>query len=325
MKTGKGEVKGRTTAFCRPMGDMLDVVIVGGGPAGFTAGLYAGRAGLKSVIVDNGAGGQLFGSSIVENYPGFVEPISGQSLSQLMQDQALKFGCPVEYDQVEGIVLDGKVKLVKGINKTYNTKTVIIATGASARKLGVPGEQEFQGRGVSYCATCDGAFFKDKPIIVVGGGDSALEEALFLCRYGSKVTVVHRRQHLRATFHIQELARKNDKLFLQLNTVVDAIEGTDVVERVRLKDVVSEEITYQEAAGVFMYVGQEPNSSLVKELITLDEYGYIVADADTTQTNVPGIFAAGDVRQKTLRQVVTATSDGAIAAMAASRYVEQNW
>lgn len=307
------------------MQELWDVVIVGGGPAGLTAGLYAARAGLKALILDNAGGSQLFNTSEVENYPGFVEPIGGRQLSELMEAQARRFGCQIGYDQISSVTLDGKLKQLQGLSGTYLGKALIVATGSSPRKLGVPGEEEFAGRGVSYCATCDGAFFRDKPIVVVGGGDSALEEGIFLCRYGSKVTIVHRRQHFRATHIVQELAKKQERLFFQLNSVVEAIEGGDMVERVRLRDVVTQEISYLETAGVFIYIGQNPNSGLVADLVTIDENGYIIADGETCQTSVPGIFAAGDVRQKGLRQVVTATADGAIAAMAASRYIEQNF
>ncbi|HEY8341637.1 MAG TPA: thioredoxin-disulfide reductase [Calditerricola sp.] len=300
---------------------LYDVIIVGAGPAGMTAAVYAARANLSTLMIERGApGGQMMNTQEVENYPGF-EHILGPELSNLMFEHAKKCGAEYAYGDVKRIVDEGRVKVVDCGDKAYRAKAVIVATGATPRKLGVPGEQELAGRGVSYCAVCDGAFFKGKELVVVGGGDSAVEEGVFLTNFASRVTIVHRRDKLRAQPILQKRAFDNPKVDFIWNHVVEEIHGDNKVTGVRLKHVETGETREFPCDGVFIYIGMEPLSDCVKDLGITNEAGYIVTD-ERMRTKVPGIFAAGDVREKQLRQIVTATSDGSIAAMEAYAYIQ---
>lgn len=299
-----------------------DVVIIGGGPAGLTAGIYAARARLKALLIERAVvGGLATTTEFIENYPGFSEPISGPELASRMEEQARRFGLEILYAHAEAVQKDGPHFLVTTEDGQVEGRTLIIATGAHPQKLNVKGEDLFYGRGVSYCATCDGAFFRDKRVAVVGGGDAAIEEALFLTKFAQQVYVIHRRDQLRATKVIQERARQNPRINFVWNSVVEEILGQDAVEGVRLKDVRTGEQRELNVSGVFVYIGYRPNSSLVKDLVKLDDQGYIITD-EHMRTTCPGIFAAGDVRQKPLRQVVTAVADGAIAAFSAEKHLE---
>ena len=310
------------------MSTVYDVLIIGAGPAGLAAGLYAGRAKLNTIILEKEkAGGQIVTTHDVENYPGSVEETTGPNLIARMVDQAKHFGVDMVFDSVESVDFDAQPKVIKTKKGEYQAKTVIIATGASPRKLGAPGEKELTGKGVSYCATCDGAFFEDLPIYVIGGGDTAVEEAIYLTRFGRKVYVVHRRDELRAAKSIQEKAFKNEKMEILWNKVVKEVSGDGLLEKMVLQDTVTGEETEILADeddgtfGLFVLVGYIPATDIFKDSIELDASGYIIGDNEM-RTNKEGVFVAGDVRQKTLRQVVTATSDGAIAAISCEKYIE---
>jgi len=300
---------------------VYDVIIIGAGPSGMTAAVYTSRANLKTVMIERGIpGGQMANTEEIENYPGY-ESILGPDLANKMLEHAKKFGTEYAYGDVKEIVEDGDFKIVKTGNGDYKAKAVIIATGAKPRLLGVPGEKELAGRGVSYCAVCDGAFFKNKELVVIGGGDSAVEEAVFLTKYASKVTIIHRRDEFRAQKILQDRAFKNDKIEYIWNTTVEEILGENRVEGVRIKSKETGEVKDFPAQGAFIYVGMDPLTEPFKGLGITNEAGYILAN-DNMETKIPGIFASGDVREKTLRQVVTATGDGSIAAMAAQHYIE---
>lgn len=302
--------------------DIKDLVIIGGGPAGMTAGLYAARAAMRTLLLEQGMpGGQAATTDRIDNYPGFPQGIAGPELMMQMDEQARRFGVEVEFAKVNEIVPGQGMFTLKTESGDISARALVVATGAASRALGVPGEQAFMGRGVSYCATCDGAFFQGKKVAVVGGGDSALQEGLFLTKFAEKVYIIHRRDELRATKVIQEKAMKNEKIEFILNAAVTSILGTDNVEAVKIVDVKTKEEKSVAVDGVFVYIGKKPASDLVKELVRVDEKGYIIVDQQM-MTSVPGIFAAGDVRQTPLRQVVTAVADGAIAAVAAEHYIE---
>ena len=314
------------------MGKLYDVVILGAGPGGLAAGLYAGRARLSTLILEKGQdGGQIAITDEIENYPGQnVEGESGPSLIERFTAQAEKFGCERAHDTINSIEIDGDIKRLIGTNGTYEGKTLIIATGAYPRPIGCEGEQEFLGKGVSYCATCDANFFEDFEVYVVGGGDAAVEEAMYLTKFARKVTVIHRRNELRAAKSIQERAFANDKLFFMWDSVVVKLDGDDILQKMTVKNVKTGELTTYEADeedgmfGVFGFIGRVPNTDVLKDSgLALDERGYIPTD-DNMLTNVPGVFAAGDVRVKELRQVVTAAADGAIAATQAEKYINEN-
>lgn len=303
--------------------NLYDVAIIGGGPAGLAAGLYASRAALKTLLIEKGMPGGLAASTEnIENYPGFANGISGPELMMQMDAQARRFGLKVTSANVEFIEQKEDCFAIITDDNAIHARTVILATGAQPRKLQVPGETEFTGRGVSWCATCDGAFFKGKEVAVVGGGDAAVEEALYLTKFASKVHIIHRRDKLRATKILQQRARENNRIEFHWNVVVEKIAGEATVQEVVLKNVQSRETSTLKVDGVFIYVGTKPVSELVNGLIQLDERGYVITD-DNMQTSRPGIFAAGDIRQKSLRQVVTAVADGAIAAVAAEKYIEE--
>lgn len=303
---------------------IYDVVIVGAGPAGMTAAVYTSRANLTTLMLERGIpGGQMANTEEIENYPGF-EHILGPDLSTKMFEHAKKFGAEYAYGDVTEVIDGEEYKTIKAGSKEYKTRAIIITTGAEYKKMGIPGETELGGRGVSYCAVCDGAFFKKKELVVVGGGDSAVEEGVYLTRFADKVTIVHRRDELRAQKIIQDRAFANDKIdFIWSHTVKEIHDdGNGKVGEVTL--VSTEDGTEREfkADGVFIYIGMLPLTKPFAELGILNDEGYIVTN-EKMETNVPGIYAAGDVREKTLRQVVTATGDGSIAAQAAQHYIEE--
>ncbi|MDC3416162.1 thioredoxin-disulfide reductase [Aquibacillus salsiterrae] len=300
---------------------IYDVIIAGAGPAGMTAAVYTSRADLDTLMLERGIpGGQMANTEDVENYPGY-DHILGPDLSNKMFEHAKKFGATYAYGDIKEVIDGKEYKTVKAGNKEYKARTVIITTGAQYKKLGVPGEEELGGRGVSYCAVCDGAFFKQKELIVVGGGDSAVEEGVYLTRFASKVTIVHRRDELRAQKILQKRAFDNEKIDFIWNTTVKEINGKDgKVGSVTLVTNSGEEYEHP-ADGVFIYIGMNPLSEPFKSLGITNEEGYIVTN-ERMETSVPGIYAAGDIREKDLRQIVTATGDGSVAAQAAQAYIE---
>lgn len=301
---------------------MYDVAIVGAGPAGLSAGLYAARAKLSTVIIEKMyPGGQAAITYRIENYPGFSDGIGGIELTDAMKSQAEKFDAKFLNGCVEKIEKEDGTFRVFMNGESITAKTVILASGAQPKKIGVKGEQEFTGKGVSYCATCDGAFYFDRTVAVVGGGDTAIEEALFLTRFASKIYVIHRRDQLRATKILQERAFQNDKISFVWDSVVNEIRGEDAVKEVIVKNVKTGSLNSIPIDGIFVAIGQSPATNFVKNLVVLDEQGYIITN-DKMMTDVRGIFAAGDVRQKPLRQVITAAADGAIAAVEAGRFIE---
>jgi len=301
---------------------VYDVIIAGAGPAGMTAAVYASRANLDTLMLERGVpGGQMVDTEDIENYPG-IEHVLGQDLSNKMFEHAKKFGAEYAYGDIKEVVDEGKYKIVKAGSKEYKTKTLIITTGAQYKKLGIEGEEELTGRGVSYCAVCDGAFFKDRELVVIGGGDSAVEEGMYLTRFASKVTIVHRRDELRAQKILQDRAFENDKVDFIWDTVAEKMnEENGKVNSVTLRNVKTDETYDHKIDGVFVYIGLVPLSEPFKSLGIVDEEGYIPTN-ENMETKVPGIFAAGDIREKELRQIVTATGDGSIAAEQAQAYIE---
>jgi len=298
-----------------------DVVIIGGGPAGLTAGIYTARARLSSLLIEKmAAGGLVVNAGLVENYPGFPRGISGLELVEAMQQQAAKFGLETLTAEVTGLELKGKQKVIKTTEGSMVAKAVIIASGSERVKLGVPGEEKFAGRGVAYCAICDAAFYKDQPVAVVGGGNAAINEALELGKFASRVIVIHRRQELRATRILQESAFAEPKIEFLWNTVVEAIEGKEMVERLRLRNVLTGEESVLKVSGIFVAVGFKPNTDYLKGVLSLDANGAIITN-EKMETNVPGIFAVGDIRANSIRQVVAAAGDGAVAAIYAGRFI----
>ncbi|TSI06997.1 thioredoxin-disulfide reductase [Lysinibacillus sp. BW-2-10] len=302
---------------------IYDVVIIGAGPAGMTAAVYASRANLSTLMIERGIpGGQMANTEEVENYPGF-DSILGPELSTKMFEHAKKFGAEYVYGDVAEVIDGEEYKTIKAGSKEYKTRTIIITTGAEYKKMGVPGEKELGGRGVSYCAVCDGAFFKQKNLVVVGGGDSAVEEGVYLTRFADKVTIVHRRDKLRAQKILQDRAFANEKVdFIWNHTVKEINEKDGKVGSVTLVSTVDGSEQEFTADGVFVYIGLDPLTKPFGNLGILNEHGYIVTN-DKMETSVKGIFAAGDVREKMLRQIVTATGDGSIAAQSAQHYVEE--
>lgn len=302
---------------------LYDVIIIGGGPAGMTAGLYASRARLRTLLIENGLfGGQMTTTELIENYPGFPQGVSGEELSRLMEEQAKRFGMEAISDEVTEVSLEKDLKRVKTYEGEFFCRALIICTGTEYRKLGVPGEEKFKGRGISYCATCDGAFFRDSRIIVVGGGDSALTEALFLTKFVSELTIIHRRDALRATKIYQERTLNHPKIKFLWNSVVQEIKGDSVVRAVVVKNVKTGEVKEVETEGAFLFIGLMPRTQFLKELVQLDEAGYIVTN-ENCEASIKGIFAAGDCRKKLLRQISTSVGDGATAAFAAEKYLEE--
>lgn len=306
-----------------------DVIIIGSGPAGYTAAIYLGRAGYRPVVIAGALtpGGQLVNTTEVENFPGFPDGIMGPDLMDAMRKQAERFGAEIVYDDVVSADVQGDSKhVVLDGGDTYTARAVIVATGSQVRKLGVPGEAEYSGRGVSYCATCDGFFFRGKPIVVVGGGDSALTEADFLSRFGSSVTVIHRRDTFRASRILVDRVEKNPKVDFRMNAVVERVNGDDEsgAHSVTIRDTVTGDTTEIPANGVFVAIGHTPATGFLHGALQLDEHGYITVDGASTRTSVPGVFAAGDVVDGVYRQAISAAGMGCRAALDAQAYlVEQ--
>ena len=300
-----------------------DVVIVGSGPAGYTAAIYAARAQLNPVILAGSvtAGGALMNTTEVENYPGFVTGIMGPELMTQMQEQAERFGTDIRYEDVTALELEGDVKRITTSDDVYEARTVIISTGSEYRHLGIDGEERLSGHGVSYCATCDGFFFKDQDIVVVGGGDSAMEEATFLTRFARSVTVVHRRDELRASAVMAKRAQEDPKISFAWNSRVVELDGEDSLTGVTLEDTVTGERRRIEATGLFVAIGQVPRSELVADVLELDEAGYIKVEAPSQRTRIPGVFACGDVADPTYQQAITAAGSGCRAALDAEHYL----
>lgn len=301
-----------------------DTIIIGAGPAGMTAGLYTSRAKLDTLMLaPMGCGGQSVITDWIDNYPGFPEGVSGFELAAFMEKQARRFGLSIESEEALSVTRAPDGFVVTTPSGTHETRSIIIASGASYKKLSVPGEQEFTGKGVSYCATCDGPFFRDRDVALVGGGDSAIQEALFLTRFVRSVTVIHRRDALRAAKVLQEKAFGNPKIQFAWNAVVTAVRGDEKVSSVAVKDVQTGAERDIPVTGVFVFVGLVPNTAFIKDFVACDGQGYILTD-DTMTTSIPGICACGDVRAKLLRQVVTAAGDGATAAFAVQHYLEEH-
>jgi len=298
-----------------------DVIIIGGGPAGLTAGLYASRARLSSLLIEKmAAGGWVVNAGMVENYPGFPQGIGGLELADLMSEQAKKYGLEVMLAEVTGLELEEGQKIVKTSEGDFAAKAVIITAGSDRVKLNVPGEEEFTGKGVAYCAVCDAALFRDKPVAVAGGGNAAISEALELAKFASKVVVIHRRQQLRAALILQERAFAEPKIEFLWDTVVEAIEGDNVVKSLSLRNVASGEKSVLDISGIFVALGFIPNTAYLKGAVPLDDAGAIIAN-EKMETGAPGIFAAGDIRSSSIRQVVAATGDGAVAAIYAEKFI----
>jgi len=303
------------------MSSSYQLIIIGGGPAGLSAGLYAARSRLHTVLLERAMpGGQIMNAEHVENYPGFPEGISGAELGSLMQQQALKYGLEIVTAEVEEMGLGGDERIVSTSEGSYRAKAVIIAGGSEHSMLGVPGEEKLRGRGVSYCATCDGAFFRDQVVAVVGGGNVALNDAFFLTRFASRVIVIHRRNQLRATRILQERAFTDNKIEFLLDTVVDSIEGDDAVKELRLRNLKTREDSSLEVSGVFVAVGLKPNTGYLNGLLALSPEGFILVN-EHMETGVAGVFAAGDIRESSVRQVASAVGDGATAAISAEKYL----
>ena len=303
---------------------VYDMIIIGGGPGGYTAALYAARAGLDVIVLEKlSAGGQMALTHQIDNYPGFEEGIDGFTLAEKMQAQAERFGAQSEYAEVHSVDLNANPKVIETSEGTFYGKTVVFATGAGPRELGAPKEKELVGRGVAYCAACDGMFYKGKTVVVVGGGNSAAADALLLSRIAKKVIIVHRRDTLRATKIYHEPLMKAENVEFQWNSVVEELLHEKKVTGVRLKNVQTGEVTEVAADGVFISVGRKPATELVAGQLELDRSGYVVA-GETTETNIPGVYAVGDVRTKLLRQVVTAVADGAMAVHMAEEFLAEN-
>ncbi|HDN79367.1 MAG TPA: thioredoxin-disulfide reductase [Chloroflexi bacterium] len=301
--------------------EVYDVIIIGSGPAGLAAAIYAARSELKTLLfTGNSLGGQAALTDEIENYPGFPEGIAGAELTKRMQEQARRFGAEIQMDEVTAVNLKEHPFTVTAYGGDYKCKALIIATGVSPRKLDVPGEEKFIGRGVSFCATCDGFFYKDREVAVIGGGDSAVTEAIYLTRFAKKVYLIHRRDRLRAAPVLQTRAKQNERIEFVWNSVVTEVVGKEAVEGLRLKNVRTGEESFLRVDGIFVYIGQVPNTRLFEGQLELDERGYIVTDR-AMHTSVPGVFAAGDVQERVLAQVVTAAATGAIAAVEAEKFI----
>ena len=298
-----------------------DVIIIGGGPAGLSAGIYASRARLRTLLIEKGMfGGLIANAELVENYPGFPEGISGFDIGERMSQQASRFGLETLSAEVTGVDLLKDIKVINTTEGDFSARAIIIASGAERKRLEVPGEDIFVNRGVSYCATCDGALFRDRIVAVVGGGDSAVEEAMFLTRFASKVIIVHRRNQLRASKMAQERALSNEKIEMLWDTVVEEIKGNNKVSELVVRNVKTGEKSRITVDGVFVYVGQIPNTGFLKGQLPLDKEGYIITD-DRMGTQIKGVYAVGDIRKNSSRQVITAAGDGATAAISAEKFL----
>ena len=306
------------------MQHVYDVIIIGGGPAGYTAALYSARAGLDTLVIEKmSIGGQMALTGDIDNYPGFDEGVDGFTLGMKMQAGAERFGAKTEYAEVTAVELDGKVKTVTTASAVFQSRTVIIATGADPRRLGIEDEEKLTGKGIHYCAHCDGRFYKGKTVAVVGGGNSAVSDALYLSRLAKKVYLIHRRDSLRATkIYHEPLKRAENVEFIYDTTVTEFMADTRLNE-VRIKNVKTGKESELAIDGLFVSIGRKPTTELFRDILVLDESGYIIAD-ETTRTNIDGVFAAGDVRKKHLRQIVTAVADGAVAAQLAEEYISAN-
>ena len=303
---------------------IYDVMVIGGGGAGLTAALYTSRANLSTILFEKlVSGGQIASTDLVENYPGFTEGILGSEIAQKMEAQAVRYGTQMVYEEVKSLSRKGDLFEAVSTEANYTARTVILAMGASFRMIGVPNEKELTGKGVSYCATCDGAFFKGKKVLAVGGGDSALQEGIFLTRFAEQVTIVHRRDKLRASPILQERAKANPKISFIWDAVVDKIEGEKKVEAVLLKNVKTGKIQKILVDGVFVFIGHDPNSGLARDFVVLDNKGYIMTDGSLA-TSVPGVFAAGEVRQGAVKQLVSACGEGCAAALAAQAFLDDH-
>jgi len=300
-----------------------DVAIIGGGPAGLTAGLYLCRAKIDTILLEQQlTGGQAVNSPLIENYPGFPEGISGVELVERMKQQADRFGLEVKtFSKAMKLILDDQVKVISLEDGEIRARSVIVTSGRSPRKMGIPGEDTYTGRGISYCATCDAPLFKDKVVMVIGGGDAAVEEALHLARFASKVILVHRRDQLRASDYLQERAQSEPKLEFMWNSEVTEIIGDDVVKSASVFNNVTSERTEVPVSGIFFYVGNVPNTDFLVDVVELDETGYMVTD-NNLESSVPGIFAAGDVRANRFKQVIVAAAEGALASAGAQKFLE---
>ena len=300
---------------------MYDLAIIGSGTAGLTAAIYSARADLATlVLVGEAFGGQIATTNDVENYPGFDDGITGPELTERMRKQAARFGAEFQMDTIADIDTNGPPFTLTGRSADYQARSVVVATGASPKLLGVPGELELWGRGVSYCATCDGAFFRGEHVAVVGGGDSALQEALFLTRFGSKISIIHRRDQLRAGVYLTNRANENDKIEFVWDTVVEEINGKNGVEGLRIRNVKTGDVSSLAAGGVFVYIGHRPNTDIFKNKLDMDHEGYLVADR-RTHSNVEGIFIAGEVQDNYFRQAITTAGEGCMAAMEAEKFI----
>ncbi len=298
-----------------------EVIIIGGGPAGLTAGIYTARARLHSLLIEKGLiGGQIVNAERLDNFPGFPEGISGPELGELMLKQATKYGLETTIAEVTGLKLREKQRVVETTEGSFTARAVIIAGGCRRQKLGIPGEEEFTGKGVSYCATCDGAFFRELEVAVVGGGNAAITEARHLAKFAAKVTVIHRRHQLRATPILQEKVFSEPKIDFRWNTVVEKIEGKDLVKRIKLRQVKTGEESTLDISGVFVAIGFNPNTEYLKGVLPLDKAGFIITNSEM-ETEVAGVFTAGDIRQNSPRQAIIAAGDGATAAIQATKFL----
>ncbi len=303
------------------MAEKCDTIIIGGGPAGLAAAVYTGRAEMKTVLLERGLlGGQVSLTDEVDNYAGFPEGVTGPDLVMKMEAQCRRFGADIRTEGVTAIKIDGDTKIITTDKNTYHSPTVILATGADPRKLGVPGEKELRGKGVSYCGTCDAPFFRDKKVIVVGGGDAAFKEALFITKFASELTLVHRRQGFRAEKIYVTEARNHPKISFELDCVVEKINGESKVDGIDILNVKTEEKKTIPCNGVFIFAGNIPNTGFLKDILELDEGGHVETDRDM-MTSIPGVFAIGDVRKYSYRQIATAVGEGATAAMAAEHWL----
>ena len=308
------------------MTEIRNVVIVGSGPSGYTAAIYAARAGLNPLVIAGSvtAGGALMNTTEVENFPGFVEGIQGPELMQTLQGQAEKFGAEVLFDDATELELEGPIKrITTGMGKVFETRAVILSMGSAYREIGIDDEKRLSGHGVSWCATCDGFFFRNQDVMVVGGGDSAMEEATFLTRFANKVTVVHRRDELRASKVMADRAKADPKIEFAWNAAVTGLEGEAKLSAVQLTDMITGEVRTVPATGLFVAIGHDPRSELVKSVVELDAAGYVNVDGGTTLTNIPGVFAAGDLVDSRYRQAITAAGTGCAAALDAQRWLEE--